>query len=195
MRQHNYAKDPMALLYPISELSEEECKKVDGLRFDFKELTANHIVYGLTRAFGNIFHVFWKTVEEVAGEETALKVCHDMGQRFGAVNFGTFLRSRGFDKGSPALMCEFQDKIHSVRGPVHTSARFGWFDEKKCVILRKRCFYHEYRLEGTAKYHSEFYKGLYDGYRQADPALKRVENPLCLWKGDESCKHEFIYEE
>lgn len=118
-----------------------------------------------------------------------------MGLRFGAINFGNFLMSRGVDRGTPALMCEFQDKIHSVRGPLHTSARFGWFDDKKCVVLRSRCFYHEWHLEATAKYHSKFYKGLYDGYRHADFALKRVENPLCLHKGNESCKHVFIYED
>jgi len=188
-------KDPAASSYPVSDISEDEKRKVDGLTFEFGELTADHIVYGLTRAFGGLFHIVWKTIEEVAGEEEAKRISYTMGTRFGAINFTNFLKSRRVDRGTPALMCEFQDKIHSVRGPLHTSARFGWFDDKKCVIVRKRCFYHEWRLEGTGKYHGEFYRGLYDGYRLADPALKRVENSLCLHKGHDSCEHIFIYED
>jgi hypothetical protein len=42
-----------------------------GLTFDFRELTADHIVYGLVHAFGGLFHIVWKIVEEAAGEEEA----------------------------------------------------------------------------------------------------------------------------
>ncbi len=195
MRQHEYVDDPSASSYPVKELSEEEKTRVDGLTFDFQELTPDYIVYGLSRAFGILFATVWKTVEEVSGEDTARKVSYQIGRRFGSINFAAFLRSRGVQKGSPALMCEFQDKIHSVRGTVHISARFGRFDDKKCVVLRKRCIYHEWYLEGTAQFHGEFYRGLYDGYRQADQALKRVENPTCLFKRDDCCEHIFIYED
>lgn len=193
MRQHEYARDPKGQQYPVAELSHAEKTKVDGLDFDIQELKADHIVYALSRAFGSLFHNIWKSMEEVAGEEIARKVSYSIGVRYGFKNYSDFLKARGLDHGSPAIMCEFQDKIHSIRGNVHISARFGEFDDEKCVITRKRCIYHEWHIAGTEKYHGEFYRGLYDGYCKADPALKRVENPRCLWKGDNGCIHIFLF--
>lgn len=195
MEQNIYVKDPMAHKYPINELSEEEKQKVNGLTFDFRELTPDHIVYGLSNAFGSLFHNFWKNIEDVAGKEIAKQISHRIGVKYGFINYSNFLKSHGGSFGTPALMCEFQDKIHSIRGTVHISARFGSFDDKKCVIVRKRCIYHEWHIDSNAEYHSEFYRGLFDGYRQADTALKRVENPLCLHKGNDSCKHIFVYKD
>lgn len=193
MQQHEYAEDPVAKEYPATELSEEEKKKIDTLSFDFRELTHDHIIYGLARAFGSLFHNIWKSMEKVGGEDIARKVSYDMGVLYGFKNYGDFLKAKDLDHGSPAVMCEFQDKIHSIRGSVHISARFGEFDEEKCIITRKRCIYHEWHFPGTEKYHGEFYRGLYDGYRRADLNLKRVENPRCLWKGDDGCTHIFWY--
>lgn len=193
MQQHEYAKDPAANDYPVAELSEEEKKKIDRLGFKFSELNQDHIVYGLSRAFGSLFHVIWSSMEKFAGEELARKITYNVGALYGSKNYGEFLRAKGLEHGSPAVMCEFQDKIHSVRGSVHISARFGEFDDEKCVITRKRCIYHEWYIPGTEKYHGEFYQGLYEGYRQADPKLRRVENPRCLWQGNDGCTHIFWY--
>jgi len=193
MEQNEYAKDTLAQKYPVAELSAKEKAKVDGLKFDFRELTAEHVVHGLARAFGSLFHNIWMSMEEIAGEDMARKVSYAMGVKYGFANYSDFLKVRGLDQGSPSIMCEYQDKIHSVRGPVHANARFGQFDDRKCIITRKRCIYHEWHIEGTEKYHEEFYKGLYHGYRKADPALKRVDNPKCLWKGDNECEHIFWF--
>jgi hypothetical protein len=160
MKRHEYAKDSLSIEYPVTELSSEEKKKIDTLMFDFKELTPDHIVYGISRAFGSLFHNLWKSMETIAGEETARKVSYEMGVYYGYKNYSDFLKERLLPQGKPALMCEFQDKIHSIRGSVHISARFGEFDDKKCVITRKRCIYHEWHIHGTEKYHGEFYRGL-----------------------------------
>jgi hypothetical protein len=193
VRQRNYAKDTVAQKYPVGDLSPEEKRKIDGLTFDFRELTAEHIVYALSRAFGSLFHNIWISMEEIAGEDTARKMSYAMGVKYGFANYGDFLDARGLRQGSPSVMCEYQDKIHSVRGPIHANARFGQFDKEKCIITRNKCIYHQWHTEKTRKYHEEFYKGLYDGYKKADPALKDVENPRCLWKGDDGCTHIFRF--
>lgn len=188
MKQHEYAKSLSGLRYPVAELTDGEKERINNLNFNLEELTAEHIVYALARAFGSMFHNIMKFIEEAAGEDVALGVARRTGVQYGKTNYGLFLKSKGAEHGSPALMCEFQDTVHSIRGPLHASARFGWFDDKKCVIRRKKCIYYEWHLEGTEKYVGALEQGIQAGYEEVDPAIVKTECPRCLWKGHDGCE-------
>ncbi len=189
MKRHEYTKNLSAIGYPVRELSDLEKERIDTLNFNFEELKADHIVYALSRAFGSIFHNTMKAIEEVASRDVAMKTAERLGERYGIANYGAFLKSRGAERGTAALMCEFQDKVHSVRGIEHATARFGMFDDEKCVIRRKKCIYHLYSFEDTGKYTEALEKGIQKGYFQVDPGLAKFENVRCLWKGDNGCEH------
>jgi len=188
MKQHEYAKSLAGLRYPVAELTDGEKTRINNLDFALEELTAEHIVYALARAFGGIFHSLIKFTEEVAGRDAALEVARRTGIQYGRANYGAFLKTHGVERGSPALFCRFQDTVHSIRGHLHASARFGEFDDKKCVVRRKKCIYYEWHLEGTEQYIGALEQGMQAGYEQIDPAIIKTECPRCLWKGDDGCE-------
>ena len=55
MRRGEWTKRLAALGYPTRELFEEEKARIVNLDFDLEELTVDHIVFALERAFGLLF--------------------------------------------------------------------------------------------------------------------------------------------
>jgi hypothetical protein len=161
---------------------------MESFGFRISEIDADRIVYAQSRSFANLFHNIFDVVRERFGEERATEVAQSLGRRYGVNNYGGFLRSRGVKEGSPALMCEFQDMAHAIRGPDHASALFGEFDEERCMVKRTKCIYFSDHPAGMGQYTAIFEAAVAEGYQEVDPALERVDNPRCLCKGDSSCE-------
>lgn len=190
MRSNDYADADPLLFYPGRNLPASEADKIANYSFDIEALTPGHVVHALARSFRGIFHGMLATFAEVVGEGSALETARRLGRKYAGANYGGFLASKGLSAGSPQLMAEFQDKAHIIRGYEHTSALFGKFDESHCVVTRERCIY--FQPDG-AQYTGEFEMGCLEGYHAADPNLERVDNPACLWKGDDHCRHVFHF--
>jgi len=177
------------LLYPGLNLSVDEKQRMDDLDFTIEELTTDHLVYSMARQIEANFQTFYTVAEEIAGEEAALKIAHEIGRRYGGGGYAKLLAARGCgNRGSAQMMAIYQDIAHSIRGPKHTAALYAEWDDERCVVKRDQCIYFDENRPENGKYTGAFERGCFEGYVAADENLDRVEVRCCRWQGDARCE-------
>lgn len=195
MQSEPYAKDPL-LFYPGRRLTEQERQRMDNYEIPIDELTVDHLIYSLSRQVELNFQTFYQVAEEIVGAEQALRVAREIGQRYGGKGYEKLLKALGSPgAGSPRTMALYQDLVHSIRGPKHTAALYAEYDDNRCVVRRKECIYYSEEFPENGKYTGSFEAGCFEGYKQADANLLRVEVHRCRWKGDSSCEQHWVYRE
>ena len=194
MQNEPYASDHM-LFYPGAGLSADERAKMDRYEIPIDEVTIDHLIYSMSRQIENNFQSFYTIAEEVVGEERALEIARRIGLRYGGGGYATFLRSQGVEdgQGSARLMALYQDLVHSLRGPKHAAALFAEYDETRCVVRRKECIYFSEAAPQNGKYAGAFEAGCFEGYKNADHNLLRVEVRQCRWQGAGGCEQHWVY--
>jgi hypothetical protein len=187
--QHEPYAGRNLLFYPGLNLSAAEKKRMDELELTIEELTVDHLVYGMGRQIETNFQTFYTVAEELAGEETALKIAHEIGRRYGGGGYAKLLAARGCGNvGSPRMMALYQDIAHAIRGPKHTAALYAEWDEERCIVRRDACIYFDETRPENGKYTGAFEAGCFEGYVAADVNLERVEVRCCRWQGDDRCE-------
>ncbi len=188
-----YADDPL-LFYPGARLSEAERARMDSYEIDIEEVTVDHLVYSLARQIELNFQVFYTVAEELVGEEQALAIAYEIGRRYGGQGYAKFLEARGVE-GSPRMMALYQDFVHAIRGPKHTSALYAEHSDDRCVVKRRECIYFNEDRPENGKFTGAFEAGCFEGYKAADPNLTEVEVVRCRWKGDGDCLQQWHFRE
>jgi hypothetical protein len=183
------------LFYPGAGLPDAERERMDRYEIPIDEVTIDHLIYSMSRQIENNFQSFYTIAEEVVGEEQALEIARRIGLRYGGGGYATFLRSQGVTDGagSARLMALYQDLVHSLRGPKHAAALFAEHDASRCVVRRKECIYFSDAAPQNGKYAGAFESGCFEGYRNADHKLLRVEVHQCRWQGDGGCEQHWVY--
>ena len=194
MATEEYANDPL-LFYPGRGLNAEERRRMDVLDIEIGEVTIDHLVYSMASQIENNFQVFYTLAEEIVGEEKALEIAFQIGLRYGGRGYSNFLQSRGRTEGDPRAMAQYQDLVHSIRGPKHTSALYAEFTDDRCIVRRKECIYYSDAYPQNGKYTSAFEQGCFAGYQASDKNLVRVEVQRCRCRGDAECEQHWIYGE
>lgn len=195
MQRENYANDPL-LFYPGRNLSAEEKRRMDTYEIKLDELTADHIIYSMSRQIEGNFMTFFSVAEEVVGERKSLEIAHEIGRRYGGMGYANMLKAMGLgNNGSPRTMALYQDLVHSIRGPKHTAALFAEHDDSQCVVRRKACIYFSEKFPAVGKYTAAFEQGTFAGYMAADRNLKRVDVVKCLCRGADSCEQRWVYKD
>jgi hypothetical protein len=190
-----YADDPL-LFYPGAGLSAEERRRMDEYDLEIADVTVDHLVYSLSRQVENNFQVFYAVAEELIGVDRALELAQEIGRRYGGRGYAQFLAARGHGaKGSAQLMAQYQDLVHSIRGPKHTAALFAEHTGSRCIVRRKECIYYSDAFPENGKYTNAFEAGCFEGYRAADENLLRVEVYKCRCRGNDSCEQHWVYAE
>jgi hypothetical protein len=184
-RQEPYAQDPL-LFYPGHSLSAEERARMDAYDIDLEEVTIDHLVYSMGRQIELNFQTFYSVAETVVGEEKALEIAYEIGRTYGGQGYAKFLAARGAE-GGPRMMALYQDLVHSIRGPKHTSALYAEHQPDRCVVRRRQCVYYNEERPENGKYTEAFEAGCFEGYKAADPNLREVEVVRCRFRGDADC--------
>jgi hypothetical protein len=183
------------LFYPGANLSSIERQKLDEFTLELDEVTADHLVYSLSRQIEKNFQVFYSMAEEVVGEELALSIAEQIGRRYGGTGYATWLRSHGYESGgSPRTMARYQDLVHAIRGPKHTAALFAEHDAERCVVKRNACIYYDEEFPSNGKYTGAFERGCFAGYKSADPNIVEIEVKTCRWRGDAGCEIHWVFD-
>ena len=160
------------------------------------EISLDQLIYGLSRQIEMNFMTFYTVAESVVGEEKALEIANEAGRRYGGKGYEKLLKVQGMgDRGSARMMALYQDLVHSIRGPKHASALYAEHDEKRCVVRRKECIYFNEQHPENGKYTEAFELGCFDGYKDADKNLLRVEVHKCRYRGDQGCEQHWVYED
>ncbi len=102
---HDKAAGDATLFYPGKNLSESEKNRLEEFATELSDLTADHVIYSLSRQVENNFQTFYSVAEDVIGEEKALELAFEIGRRYGGTGYATWLKARGYDgRGNPATM-------------------------------------------------------------------------------------------
>ena len=195
MEREPYAKNPL-LFYPGRRLSDEDRRRIDEYDIAIDEISLDQLIYGLSRQIEMNFMTFYTVAESVVGEKKALEIANEAGRRYGGKGYEKLLKVHGMgDRGSARMMALYQDLVHSIRGPKHASALYAEHDEKRCVVRRKECIYFNEQHPENGKYTEAFELGCFDGYKDADKNLLRVEVHKCRYRGDQGCEQHWVYED
>ena len=195
MEREPYANNPL-LFYPGRRLSDEDRRRIDEYDIAIDEISLDQLIYGLSRQIEMNFMTFYTVAESVVGEKKALEIANEAGRRYGGKGYEKLLKVQGMgDRGSARMMALYQDLVHSIRGPKHASALYAEHDEKRCVVRRKECIYFNEQHPENGKYTEAFELGCFDGYKDADKNLLRVEVHKCRYRGDQGCEQHWVYED
>jgi hypothetical protein len=195
MRKLPHAADSL-LFYPARNLNQIDRQRLETFDIELSDLSADHIIYSLSRQVENNFQTFYTVAEEVVGEQAALRIAYEIGVRYGGLGYASWLKAHGYgDRGNPQTMAQYQDLVHAIRGPKHTAALFADYDNLSCVVRRGACIYFDERRPGNGKYTGEFDRGCFQAYTGADRNLDRVDVISCCWRGDGGCEITWVFDE
>lgn len=193
MKQEDYASERL-VYYPGRNLDKEARDAMDEFRLGLQDVTLEHLVYSMSKQLENNFQTTYEVAEEMFGEEKAQELAYQIGLRYGGVGYSRLLKAQGMEgAGSPRMMALYQDFVHYIRGPKHTSALFAEYDDERCVVKRERCIYFKEDHPENGKYVGAFEKGTQDAYEQVDANLSHTEVRSCLWKGDAGCEQHWVF--
>jgi hypothetical protein len=191
--QEDYAGDHL-LFYPGAGLPAAERDRLERYDITIGELTVDHLVYSMSRQIENNFQSFYSVAEAVVGRESALRIAHEIGRRYGGQGYATLLRSRGRERrGEPRMMALYQDLVHSIRGPKHAAALFAEYDDTRCIVRRTQCIYFSEAHPENGVYTEAFEAGCFEGYVAADDNLLAVEVKQCRFQGAPSCEQHWVF--
>jgi hypothetical protein len=133
-----------------------------------------------------------KAIGELLDEETACKVAYKVGLNYGKRRLTTFREGQGLPPGSKT-MAMYQDTGHASAGMKQTSALFAKFNDSLVEISRTEDPFDAHTGEEKATMKA-FFDGFIDGYMEADPALRSVEELMrTLSDGRLEFVHRFWY--
>lgn len=122
-------------------ISEERQQKLQRFDFSFNEITADDVVWLLSKAVPGTAYTALRWVRDKFGEEAAQELAREMGYQSGAAIFNTYRAKIGVPPGEPLTpeqFVEFQDTAHMTMG-VDSSYAFSGYDEEKAWVSRQRC--------------------------------------------------------
>lgn len=194
-RQEDYAGEPR-LFYPGANLSDGEKARLDEYTLSIDDVTVDHLIYSMSRQIENNFQTFYTVAEDVVGEAKALEVAEEIGRRYGGGGYAKWLIAHGYPdgRGTPRTMALYQDLVHAIRGPKHTSALFAEYDEERCVVKRQNCIYYSEANPENGKYTEAFERGCFAGYKAADANIVDIKVIECRFQGAGGCEQHWIFD-
>lgn len=193
MTREPYA-DNQRLFYPGTRLSDEDKGRMDRYEIPIDRVTVDHLIYSMSRQVELNFQTFYTVAEEIVGEEAALRIAHEIGRRYGGKGYENLLKAYGRERhGEPRTMVLYQDLVHSIRGPKHSSALYAEHTETECIVRRTECIYYNEDNPENGKYTGAFETGCFEGYVAADENLLRVDTHRCRWRGDADCEQHWVF--
>ena len=97
MTLESYASNKLPF-YPGRNLSVEETRRMDAYETRIGELTADQILYSMSRQIENNFMTFYTVAQELIGEEKSLEIAAAIGTRYGGLGYATMLKAMGLGK-------------------------------------------------------------------------------------------------
>jgi hypothetical protein len=122
----------------IDEARQEKLLTYD---FDVTEITADDVVWLLSKGVPGTAYTALRWVKDKFGEEAAQEMAREFGYQTGAAIFDRYRRKVGVAPGEPLTteqFVEFQDLAHSTMG-VDAVHAYSGYDDEKAWVSRQRC--------------------------------------------------------
>lgn len=124
-------------------ISEERQAELASFDFELEELTADDLVWQLSKSVAGTAYLSLRFVRDKFGLEAAQELAREMGYQSGVAIFGSYRARLGVKPGEPITaeqFAEFQDFAHAVMG-VDGMYSFSGYDDEKAWVSRQRCFF------------------------------------------------------
>jgi hypothetical protein len=161
--------------YPGANLSSERRKALEDQAVDPEDLTADDIVYCLSRLVTTTMYELVAQVEQRWGKEAAKEVVYEWARKRGHEAIKNWAKVRGITRLTAESWASYQDLRHSMSGPIHAHSfvSYAETDDTEDIVQMDRtgCFFHTGRPEGMDSYSSYVSQGMEQGYREAFPEV------------------------
>jgi hypothetical protein len=192
MSEGRYVTHQDASDYPGANLPEERSERLRNLDIPVDEITADDIVYMVSKNGSSIFFMLMRMVSERFGEEVARDFARRFGYVVGRSNYAKMQRRFGVTTLGPERLAEYEDTVHLLGG-VDMAYCFTEYDDTTCVIRRTRCAFHTGGPKGADHYCPFLNEGFAKAYQERDPNLVEMSYDKSLARGDDHCEHVFRY--
>jgi hypothetical protein len=162
-------------LYLDQQPSKDDLARVEAYQVAPMDFFDNpHLrIKSLESEMAHMFKAWMGAVESVLDEESACKVAYAVGRTHGKRRLTTFRNGQGLPPGSKT-MAMWQDTGHSCAGTKHTSALFARYNDNVVEISRTEDSFGAHTGKDPEAMKA-FFDGFIDGYQDADPELRSVE--------------------
>lgn len=124
-------------------ISEQRQAQLASFDFELKELTADDLVWHLSKSIAGTAYSALRWVRDKFGEPAAQELAREFGYESGVGIFNSYRQRVGVAPGEPLTpeqFAEFQDFAHATMG-VDAVYSFSGYDDEKAWVSRQRCFF------------------------------------------------------
>ena len=122
-------------------ISEERQQQLQSYDFELSEVTADDIVWSLSKSVPGMGYMTLGWVRDKFGEEAAREMAREIGYQSGRAIFDAYRKKIGVGPGEPLTteqFAQFQDYAHVTSG-VDSIFAFSGYDDDKAWVSRQRC--------------------------------------------------------
>ena len=183
-KQTRYQPYSELTLYPGMQLSAERRRQVDENLIEPDEVSADDIIYKLSRMVTGTLYSLIALMEERWGKEAARELVFQWGRRWARETLERWMHARGAKRLTPELWARFQDYHHLISGPIGAPSFVRYEGDSQLVLNRtgQNCMLHTGRPEGMDSYCGIAADGIFGGYGEVCPELSCEHHP-CVSRG------------
>lgn len=188
--EHDYPRQGDG--YPGLDLSEEREEQLRNLDVDLDEISADDIVWNVSRNASSYFFLLLRYIAKLHGEESACALAEKLGYVTGRSNYRKMQKKFGVETLTPEMVALYEDTAHLLGG-VEMATCTSEYRGNEWIGHRKRCPFHTGAPDGAGHYCRFVNKGFTKAYQECDPNIEEVRYESSLMDGDEQCTHVIAY--
>lgn len=174
--------------YPGLDLTKERMEQIRNLTLDPDEITADDIVWNVSRNASSYFFSLLKNAVEMCGEEVARELARRLGYTAGCSNYRKMQRRFGATNLTAEQVAQYEDTVHLLGG-VEMATCTSEYDANTWTGRRTRCPFYTGAPEGAGHYCRYVQEGFERAYKECDPNIQEMRYEKSLIKGDGECIH------
>lgn len=174
--------------YPGLDLTEERMERIRNLTLNPDEITADDIVWNVSRNASSYFFSLLKNAAEMCGEEVARELARRLGYTAGRSNYRKMQRRFGVTNLTAEQVAQYEDTVHLLGG-VEMATCTSEYNANTWIGRRTRCPFYTGAPEGAGHYCSYVQEGFERAYKESDPNIQEMRYEKSLMNGDGECIH------
>ena len=180
--------------YPGLNLTDERRERLRNLDVDPDAITADDIVWNVSRNASSHFFFLLRNVAKLQGEECARDLAQRLGYVVGRSNYQKMQHKYGVETLTPAMVALYEDTAHLLGG-VEMATCVSEYRGNEWISHRRRCPFHTGAPKGAGHYCRFVNQGFAEAYKECDPSIAAIRYETSLMDGDDECTHVIAYRE
>ena len=174
--------------YPGLDFSAERQEQIRNLALSPEEITADDIVWNVSRNASSYFFALLRNASDMCGEEVARELARRLGDTTGRSNYKKMQRRFGVKHLTAEQLALYEDTVHLLGG-VEMATCTSEYDGNTWVGHRTRCPFYTGAPKGANHYCRYVQEGFERAYKECDPNIEEMRYDKSLTNGDSECVH------